>query len=166
MGLKSSEISSKSSSKILGSTDLTEKECERICARRSDILSVENIGRLPTNIADTLRAESIASLAVAPLATGSGPLGLLAIGSRKPDAFGQEDLDLLTQISIRISLALDNALAYGRVNASAVRLRNGWALVPGSRVIVLLSRGILLKSERLCGRTSWSTSVNLFLDLA
>jgi len=106
----------------LGSTDLTEKECERIRARRSDILSVEDIGRLPTNIGDTLRAESIASLAVAPLATGSGPLGLLAIGSRKPDAFGQEDPDLLTQISIQISLALDNALAYGRVNASAARL--------------------------------------------
>jgi formate hydrogenlyase transcriptional activator len=46
----------------------------------------------------------------------------LAIGSRKPDAFGQEDLDLLTQISIQISLALDNALAYGRLNASAARL--------------------------------------------
>jgi formate hydrogenlyase transcriptional activator len=49
-------------------------------------------------------------------------LGLLAIGSRKLDAFGQEDLDLLTQISIQISLALDNALAYGRLNASAARL--------------------------------------------
>jgi formate hydrogenlyase transcriptional activator len=49
-------------------------------------------------------------------------LGLLAIGSRKLDAFGQEDLDLLTQISIQISLVLDNALAYGRLNASAVRL--------------------------------------------
>jgi formate hydrogenlyase transcriptional activator len=49
-------------------------------------------------------------------------LGLLAIGSRKLHAFGQEDLDLLKQISIQISLALDNALAYGRVNASAARL--------------------------------------------
>ena len=61
-------------------------------------------------------------MAVAPLATGSGPLGLLAIGSRKRDAFRQVDLDLLAQISIQISLALDNALAYGRLNASAARL--------------------------------------------
>jgi len=61
-------------------------------------------------------------MAVTPLATATGPLGLLAIGSRKLHAFGQEDLDLLTQISIQISLALDNALAYGRVNASAARL--------------------------------------------
>jgi formate hydrogenlyase transcriptional activator len=106
----------------VGSTDLTEMEYERLRARRSDIWSVDDIERLPTTVAQTLRAESISSVAVAPLATGSGPLGLLAIGSRKPDAFGQEDLDLLTQISIQISLALDNALAYGRLSASAARL--------------------------------------------
>ena len=106
----------------VGSTDLTETDYEKLRIRRSDIWSVDDIERLPTTIADTLRAESITSVAVAPLATGSGPLGLLAIGSRKLDAFGQEDLDLLTQISIQISLALDNALAYGRLNASAARL--------------------------------------------
>src|ERR1700722_13284062 len=106
----------------VGSTDLTETECEKIRPCRSAILSVDDIERLPTTIGDTLRAESITSVAVAPLATGSGPLGLLAIGSRKLDAFRQQDLDLLTQISIQISLALDNALAYGRLNASAARL--------------------------------------------
>jgi formate hydrogenlyase transcriptional activator len=106
----------------VGSTDLTEMEYEKLRARRSDIWSVDDIERLPTTIGDTLRAESITSVAVAPLATGSGPLGLLAIGSRKLDAFRQQDLDLLTQISIQISLALDNALAYGRLNASAARL--------------------------------------------
>jgi formate hydrogenlyase transcriptional activator len=106
----------------VGSTNLTETECQKIRARRSDILSVDDIDKLPTPLADNLRAESITSLALAPLATGSGPLGLLAIGSRKLDAFRQQDLDLLTQISIQISLALDNALAYGRLNASAARL--------------------------------------------
>jgi formate hydrogenlyase transcriptional activator len=106
----------------IGSTDLTETDYEKLCTRRSEIWSVDDIERLPTTIADTLRAESITSVAVAPLATGSGPLGLLAIGSRKFDAFGQADLDLLTQISIQISLALGNALAYGRLNASAARL--------------------------------------------
>jgi len=37
-------------------------------------------------------------------------------------AFGQEDLDLLSQIGIQISLALDNSLAYDQLNASAARL--------------------------------------------
>jgi formate hydrogenlyase transcriptional activator len=49
-------------------------------------------------------------------------LGLLSLGSRKAEVFGQQDLDLLSQIGIQISLALDNALAYGRLNASATRL--------------------------------------------
>ncbi len=106
----------------IGSTDLTETDYEKLRNRKSDIWSVDDIERLPATIADTFRAESIASVAVVPLATGSRPLGLLAIGSRKLGAFAQEDLDLLTQISIQISLALDNALAYGRLNASAARL--------------------------------------------
>src|SRR6185369_4780353 len=62
------------------------------------------------------------SLALTFLATVSRPLGLLVIGSRKSNAFSQQDLDLLSQIGIQISLALDNALAYGRLNASATRL--------------------------------------------
>jgi len=106
----------------IGSTDLTETEYEKLRTRSAEIWSISEIEKIPASIAQSLGAESITSMAVAPLATGSGPLGLLAIGSRKLDAFGQEDLDLLAQISIQISLALDNALAYGRVNASAARL--------------------------------------------
>ena len=106
----------------IGSTDLTETEYEKLRTRRAEIWSVSEIEKIPASIAQSLRADSITSMAVAPLATGSGPLGLLAIGSRKVDAFAQEDLDLLAQISIQISLALDNALAYGRLNASAARL--------------------------------------------
>jgi formate hydrogenlyase transcriptional activator len=106
----------------IGPTDLAETEYEKLRTRRSDIWSMADIEKLPAAIGQTLIAESITSVAVAPLATGSGPLGVLAIGSRKLNAFGQQDLDLLTQISIQISLALDNALAYGRLNASAARL--------------------------------------------
>ena len=106
----------------IGSTDLTETEYEKLRTRRAEIWSISEIEKIPASIAQSLRAESITSMAVAPLVTRSGPLGLLAIGSRKLNAFGQEDLDLLAQISIQISLALDNALAYGRLNASAARL--------------------------------------------
>jgi hypothetical protein len=60
----------------IGSTDLTETEYEKLRARRSDIWSADDIEGLPRNIGDALRAESITSVAVAPLATGSGPLGL------------------------------------------------------------------------------------------
>ena len=106
----------------VNSTELTNTDYEKLRTRRSEIWSIEDIEKLPANIAGNLKSESIMSVAVAPLATANGPFGVLAIGSRKLDAFGQQDVDLLSQISIQISLALDNALAYGRLNASAARL--------------------------------------------
>jgi formate hydrogenlyase transcriptional activator len=104
------------------SADLTATDFEKLRTHHAEILSVEDINKLPASLGDPLKAESIMSLAITSLATESRPLGLLAMGSRKVDAFGQEDLDLLSQIGIQISLALDNALAHGRLNASAARL--------------------------------------------
>jgi formate hydrogenlyase transcriptional activator len=106
----------------VASIDLTGTDFEKLRARRAEVLSMADVEKLPASFSQSLRAECISSLAFVPLATGSGLLGLLAMGSRKPHAFGPEDLGLLSQISIQISLALDNALAYGRVNASAARL--------------------------------------------
>jgi formate hydrogenlyase transcriptional activator len=40
------------------------------------------------------------------------------LGSKRPDHFRPDDLDLTGQIATQISLALDNALAYERLNAS------------------------------------------------
>ncbi len=104
------------------SADLTDTHFEKLRTRKAEIWSVEDINKLPASLGDPLKAESIMSLAIASLATESRPLGLLAMGSRKVDAFRQEDLDLLSQIGMQISLALDNALAHGRLNASAARL--------------------------------------------
>ena len=106
----------------VSSADLSNHQYEKLRTRHSDILSINQMEELPPTFAETLKAESIRSVAVTPLVTGSGPLGLLAIGSRKLGAFKQADLDLLSQIGNQISLALDNALAYGRLNASAARL--------------------------------------------
>ena len=61
-------------------------------------------------------------MALAPLATATGPLGVITMGSRRPNGFGQEDLDLLSQISTQIALAVDNAIAYGRLTAARDRL--------------------------------------------
>ena len=102
--------------------DLAGAQLEKLRMRKTEIWSLEDIGKLPPSVGDPLKAESIQSLAFASLATENRLLGALVMSSRKPDAFGQEDLSLLSQIRIQISLALDNALAYGRVNASAARL--------------------------------------------
>ena len=89
--------------------------------RVPELWSSEQIEKLPASLVQPLKAESIISMAVVPLATANGPLGLITLGSRRPNSFGQEDLDLLSQISTQIALAVENAVAYGRVSAARDR---------------------------------------------
>lgn len=105
-------------------SELTEEDLEKVRARRPELWGIDEIKRLPSVFYESLHSEQIAALAITPLATANGPLGIIAMGSRKLHKFGQEDLDLLTQISSQISLALDNALSYGRLTASRNRLED------------------------------------------
>ena len=57
-------------------------------------------------------------MVVTALRTPNGPLGVMTLGSKRPDHFRRDDLDLMGQIATQISLALDNALAYEKLNAS------------------------------------------------
>ncbi len=103
-------------------SELSEADHEKLRAHVPELLSVEEFERLPAAIVEKLKAESIASMAIAPMVTAGGPLGVITMGSRRPDNFGQQDLDLLSQISNQIALAVDNAIAYGRVTEARDRL--------------------------------------------
>ncbi len=102
--------------------ELTQEDMAKLRRHVPEIWSPSDIEKLPAGIREPLKAESIFSLAASPLVTASGPLGVITLGSRRPNAFGQADLDLLAQISNQIALALDNAVAYGRLTASKQRL--------------------------------------------
>jgi formate hydrogenlyase transcriptional activator len=95
---------------------------EKLRAHTPELLSVEGIEDLPTAIAHKLKAESITSMAIAPMVTAGGPVGVMAMGSRQPNSFNQQDLDLLSQISTQIALAVENAIAFGRVTEAKDRL--------------------------------------------
>jgi formate hydrogenlyase transcriptional activator len=104
--------------------EATDPEVERMLTRIPEILSEQDIEKFRPDVRERMKDESIVAMAVAPLRTSNGPLGLLAMGSKRSNNFGQEDLDILSQISAQISLALDNALAYGRLSASRNRLED------------------------------------------
>jgi formate hydrogenlyase transcriptional activator len=104
--------------------ELTDRDLERMRSRTPAIRSQQDIEKLPPAVLERLKAESIVALADAPLGTSNGPFGFISMGSKRPNKFGQEDLDILSQISAQISLALDNALAYGRLSASRNRLED------------------------------------------
>jgi len=103
-------------------SELRDTDHEKLRAHVPELLSVEEIELLPAAIVEKLKAEAITSMAIAPMVTAGGPLGVITMGSRQTDNFGQEDLDLLSQISNQIALAVDNAIAYGRVTEARDRL--------------------------------------------
>jgi formate hydrogenlyase transcriptional activator len=105
-------------------TEISEERLDRLRTRMPTVATALDIAKMPADIAEVLRAESIVTLASAPLITAVGPIGVMALGSRRENSFRQTDLDLLSQISSQIALALDNALAYGRLTASRDRLED------------------------------------------
>jgi GAF domain-containing protein len=71
---------------------------------------------------DIANVLSFKSRCVIPRVNRGRPLGLLST-SRKTDApFTAEEVEFLTQASGQIAIAVENALAYGRLHASAARL--------------------------------------------
>jgi formate hydrogenlyase transcriptional activator len=114
--------SSKGSLTEVERSELSGANYEKLRARVPELLSIEEIEELPARVVEKLKAESITSMAIAPMVTPTGPVGVIALGSRQANNFGQEDLDLLSQISNQIALAVDNAIAYGRVTEARDRL--------------------------------------------
>ena len=102
--------------------ELSDSDHTKLRSHVPELLSIEEIQTLPAPIVEKLKAESISSMAIAPIVTARGPLGVMAMGSRQLHNFGQEDLDLLSQVSNQIALAVDNAIAYGRVTEARDRL--------------------------------------------
>jgi formate hydrogenlyase transcriptional activator len=103
-------------------SELQDQELDKMRARTNEILSPDKFDQLPSVFRGALQAESIKTIAVSPLTTANRPLGVLTMGSRRPDAFRQADLDLLSQISNQIALGLENAVSFDRLNASKERL--------------------------------------------
>lgn len=86
--------------------------------RKPRVFSSQEMADLRSALPGAFHDESLLSHVFVTLVGAKGPLGLLNISARRANAFSRADLDLLSQIGTQISLALDNALAYGRLRAS------------------------------------------------
>ncbi len=105
-------------------SELRSTDYAKLRSHMPELWSSEEIEKLPAALVENLKAESIICMALAPLVTASGPLGLITLGSRRANSFSQEDLNLLSQLSTQIALAVENAVAYGRVTAARDRLED------------------------------------------
>ena len=97
---------------------LTGDDLHKMRTRQPELWNRAELEALPATVRDRFLSEGIEVMAVTALRTPNGPLGVMTLGSKRPDHFRRDDLDLLGQIATQISLALDNALAYESLNAS------------------------------------------------
>ena len=105
--------------------EVTEQLMEKLRARTPMVETLADAERqFPPAISAVLRGESIVSFAHVPLVVPRGPIACMSLGSRRENAFLHEDLDLLTQVASQIALALDNALAYERLNVARNHLED------------------------------------------
>ena len=98
--------------------ELTAEEIHRMRTRQPELWTRAEIQSLPAPVRDPFLSEGTESILITALRIANRPLGVITLGSKRPDHFRPDDLDLMGQIATQISLALDNALAYERLNAS------------------------------------------------
>ena len=97
---------------------LTAEQIQWVRTRQPELWTHTELQALPPVIRDSYASEGIEAMAIASLRAPNRPLGVITLGSKRADYFRPDDLDLLGQIATQISLALDNALAYEKLNAS------------------------------------------------
>lgn len=86
------------------------------------IFSRKELQTFDSGIARSLVAEGLQSLCCVPLLRPTGPLGVLVVGSTRPDAFVPDDLVLLTQVANQLTLAIQNHLAASEIKLLQQRL--------------------------------------------
>src|SRR5271166_506395 len=97
---------------------LTAEQIQWVRTRQPELWTHTELQALPAVIRDSYSSEGIEAMVIAPLRAPNRPLGVITLGSKRAGYFRPDDLDLLGQIATQISLALDNALAYEKLNAS------------------------------------------------
>src|SRR5208283_4876440 len=97
---------------------LTAEQIQWVRTRQPELWTRTELQALPPVIRDSYASEGIEAMLIAPLRAPNRALGVITLGSKRAGYFRPDDLDLLGQIATQISLALDNALAYEKLNAS------------------------------------------------
>jgi formate hydrogenlyase transcriptional activator len=104
------------------SAELTPEEVAEVRARLPRLLKPENIAELPPQFASPAEAENLRSSVIIPLVSGSKELGILTLASRDESLFQQEELGFLVQVGNQVALAIENALAYEKVEEARNQL--------------------------------------------
>jgi formate hydrogenlyase transcriptional activator len=87
----------------------TDPRGKALLERAPFIFSREQMRGFPGAATNHLLEEGLQSLCCVPLLRPKGPLGVLVLGSTRPDAFTTEDLTLVDQVAAQLAVAIENA---------------------------------------------------------
>jgi len=93
-----------------------------LTTRKPVFVNRYNIERYSSDIARRVLNEGLKSVLCLPLISHGRPLGTLCVGSLKEENFPRRDAELLQHVANQIAIAVENALAFGRVVDRANRL--------------------------------------------
>ena len=90
--------------------------------RTSLIFSRDELLEFEAEIAKNFLSEGLQTLCCVPLSRPKGALGVLVLGSTRPEAFQQEDLALLNQVAAQLAIAMENHRAAAEIETLRQRL--------------------------------------------
>ena len=90
--------------------------------RTSLIFSRDELLEFEAEIAKNFLSEGLQTLCCVPLFRPKGALGVLVLGSTRPEAFQQEDLALLNQVAAQLAIAMENHRAAAEIETLRQRL--------------------------------------------
>jgi formate hydrogenlyase transcriptional activator len=90
--------------------------------RESKTLTRDDLAGHSSSIANRVLGAGIRTVRCMPLLTSKGTLGTLNVGSKKDQAFSEQDEEILNQIAAQLAIALDNARAYREIQTLKDRL--------------------------------------------
>ena len=108
------------------------------------IFNKDEMQEFPAETTDHLLAEGLQALCCVPLLRPKGPLGVLVLGSTRPDAFKTDDLTLLNQVAAQLAIAIENARAAREVEQLGAdwSMKNAsWKVNPAPSFILRRSLG-------------------------
>ena len=90
--------------------------------KESQTLTREDLASHSSSISHRILNAGIRTVRCMPLLTSKGSLGTLNVGSKKDQAFSEQDEEILNQIAAQLAIALDNARAYREIQELKERL--------------------------------------------
>ena len=140
--LKASRGLSPESEQAFKKIEITKGIMEQVLESNNPI-HISDFALLPEESRNALQHGDINSLAIMPLRSKRGPLGIMVIGTKESMKLGTEDIQVLNTISAQIGMAVDNAPLFEKVVKAEKEWENTFNFIGIPIAIIGKNRKIL-----------------------